>query len=142
MGSDIKILNIRTGKYIGDIDGAHFKGTYNYGMMVNAGLQSKLQDLHSEYRGNYGDSKYMDLIVEQLNHYLMVTCSLKDKVKVWKFDDGLSTPICQASAIGGHLDACISLAMTTNKEVCIMTMGNASNKVELFKVNPVDAKRK
>jgi hypothetical protein len=134
VASDIKIMNIRTAKYIGDIDGAHFKGTYNYGMIVNAGLQGKLQDMNNDYRGNYRDSRYMDMIVEQLNHYLMITCSVKDKMKVWKFDDGLSTPICQANAIGGHLDTSMTVMNTIDKDICIISLGNASNKAELFKL--------
>ena len=134
LASDIKILNMKTGKYIGDIDGAHFKGTYNYGMIVNAGLQGKLEDLYDSYEGNYTDSKYMDLIVEQLNHYLMISSSIKDKIKIWKFDDGLSAPISQANCIGGTLDQSITVLYTASKDLCALVMGNASNKVELFKL--------
>lgn len=134
IASDIKILNVKSGKYIGDIDGAHFKGTYNYGMVVNAGLQGKLDDLFVCYRGNYSDSRFMDIIVEQLNHYIMITSSIKDKLKLWKFEDGLSTPVAQVNAIGGHLDQPISVLHTANKELCIINLGNASNKAELFKI--------
>ena len=35
VGSDIKIMNVLKGKYIGDIDGAHFKGTTNFGVILN-----------------------------------------------------------------------------------------------------------
>ena len=36
--SDIKIINTKNGKYVGEIDGAHFKGTYNFGLVVSSGL--------------------------------------------------------------------------------------------------------
>lgn len=134
--SDIKILHAKSGKYIGDIDGAHFKGTYNFGFVVANSLQGKLDDLFGAFQGNHKDPKFMDLIVEQLNNYLMVTSSIKDKIKVWKFDDGLATPISQANVIGGSLSVPISLLYTAAKEVCMLVMGNASNKVELFKLAP------
>lgn len=134
--SDIKILHAKTGKFIGDIDGAHFKGTLNYGMVISNGLQGKLDDLYSSYEGNYKDSKFMDIVIEQLNQYLMVTSSVKDKIKLWKFDDGLATPISQANVIGGCLSTPITLMFTAAKEVCVLVMGNASNKVELFKLAP------
>ena len=134
--SDIKILNLRSGKYIGDIDGAHFKGTYNFGLVVGAGLPHKLKDrmLAIEQEEDKSGEKMMDLIIEQLNDYLLVSCSVKDKLKVWKFDNGLSTPIAQASCIGGTLDRPIQVLHTASKEVCLLVMGNASNKVELFRL--------
>ncbi len=134
--SDIKILNIRTGKFIGDIDGAHFKGTYNFGLVVGAGLPHKLKDRMAAYEAEEDKSgeKMMDLIIEQLNDYLLVSLSVKDKIKVWKFDNGLATPISQASCIGGSLDRPVQVLNTVSREVCLLAMGNASNKVELFRL--------
>lgn len=134
--SDIKILNIKTGRYIGDIDGAHFKGTYNFGLVVGAGLPHRLKDkmvMYEQEEDKTGE-KMMDLIIEQLNDYLLVSCSVKDKLKVWKFDNGLATPISQANCIGGTLDRPIQVLNTASREVCLLVMGNASNKVELFRL--------
>ena len=43
MGSDVKIMNVRDGEYIGEIEGAHFKGTSNFGLIVNSSMSSKLK---------------------------------------------------------------------------------------------------
>lgn len=133
--SDIKIINMKTGKFIGDIGGAHFKGVYNFGLLVGAGLQNKLKDRMENFEIKEGERKadrVMDIIIEQLNEYMLVSCSLKDKLKVWKFQDGVSSPISQANCIGGNLDSPITLLNTINKEVSMLVMGNASNKVEIF----------
>lgn len=47
-GSDIKLLNILTGEYVGEIEGAHFKGTTNFGLITDNSPQSKLRDILSE----------------------------------------------------------------------------------------------
>lgn len=44
INSDIKIMNVRDGEYIGDIDGAHFKGTSNYGLIINSSMSSRLKE--------------------------------------------------------------------------------------------------
>jgi hypothetical protein len=142
INSDIKILNTRNGKYIGEIDGAHFKGTYNFGLIISPSLSGKLQDLYQAYEEDKSPEKLMDVIVEQLNHMMMVTVSVKDKIKLWKFEDGLSTPISQASCIGGLLDSGLLVLTNTAKETCIISMGSASNKAEIFRVKNVPEEKK
>lgn len=142
INSDIKILNTRNGKYIGDIDGAHFKGTYNFGLIISPALAGKLQDLYQTYEDDKTAEKLMDVIVEQLNHMMMVTVSVKDKIKLWKFEDGLSSPIAQASCIGGMLDTGLLVLTNTAKETCIVSMGNASNKAEIFRIKQVPDEKK
>lgn len=134
LNSDIKILNTRNGKYIGDIDGAHFKGTYNFGLIVSNGLKGRLKDLMASFEESKSEKKFMDVAIEQLNHFLMISCSIKDKLKVWKFEDGLASPISQASCIGGSLDQPITVLNTVGKELCLLVMGSASNKAEIFKL--------
>lgn len=134
VNSDIKILNTRNGKYIGEIDGAHFKGTYNFGLIISPALSGKLQDLFQAYEEEKTPEKLMDVIVEQLNHMMMVTVSVKDKLKLWKFEDGLSSPISQASCIGGSLDSGLLVLTNTAKETCVVSMGNSSNKAEIFRL--------
>lgn len=76
----------------------------------------------------------MDLVIEQLNNYMLITCSLKDKLKVWKFVDGVSSPTSQAACIGGSLDHPIAILPTASKDLCLLIMGSGSNKVELFRL--------
>ena len=124
------------GKYIGDIDGAHFKGTYNFGLVVSNALTHTLKDFMLEYSEQKEDAKLMEMFVEQMDSYLLVSVSLKDKLKLWKFERGLSTPVSQANALGGSMDSEIHLVYTLDKQICLMVMGSASNKIELFKLKP------
>jgi hypothetical protein len=43
-GSDIKILNIIAGDYIGEIEGANFKGTCNFGLISDESPDSSLKE--------------------------------------------------------------------------------------------------
>ena len=156
INSDIKIMNVRDGDYIGDIDGAHFKGTTNYGLMVNSSLSSRLKETFinieraiknaqaSNREKGGGDDEdeeeidvdLLELFVEQLNEYMLVTCSSKDKVKIWKFEEGISTHLAQDNCLGGTLDNLIFILKTRTKDVVIATTGNCSNKIELFSLTP------
>jgi WD40 repeat protein len=138
VGSDIKMLNILKGKYIGDIDGAHFKGTSNFGMILNSGLNSRLKTTLSKISQaveNGNQKEVLQLFVEQLNDYMLLSCSSKDKLRVWKFDDGHSIPTSQANCLGGYLDSQIFVMNNRQGEVCLLATGNCSNKIELFTLN-------
>ena len=135
VGSDIKMLNILKGKYIGDIDGAHFKGTSNFGIILNSGLNSKLKNTLNKVSqvlagGNQKDLEH--LFVEQLNDYILFSCSCKDKLRAWKFDDGFSSPVTQINCLGGFLDSQIFVMNNRLGEVCLLVTGNCSNKIEVF----------
>ena len=138
VGSDIKLLNILKGKYIGDIDGAHFKGTTNFGIILNSGQNSKLKGTLGRVNqvlqsGNQKD--LLNLFVEQLNDYLVLSCSSKDKLRVWKFDDAYSSPVAQASSLGGVLDSQIFVFNTRSGDVALLVCGSCSNKIEVFTLN-------
>lgn len=138
VGSDIKLLNILKGKYIGDIDGAHFKGTNNFGLMVNSGPTSRIKSTLSRINQVVNSGDQMDMLklfVEQLNDYVLLTASSKDKLRIWKFDDAYSSPVSQAGCLGGFLDSQIFLINNRQGEVCVLTCGNCSNKIELFTLN-------
>jgi hypothetical protein len=134
INSDIKILDSETGKFVGDIDGAHFKGTYNFGLVVSVALSNKLRDLQAAYDDDPTEDRKVDNFIEQLNHCLLISVSVKDKLKLWKFEDGLSSPVAQGNAIGGTLDSSMTVLNTADKHLCLLIMGNASNKVELFQI--------
>ena len=135
VGSDIKLLNILKGKYIGDIDGAHFKGTTNFGIILNSGQNSKLKGTLSRVNqvlqsGNQKD--LLNLFVEQLNDYIVLSCSSKDKLRVWKFDDAYSSPVAQCNCLGGVLDSQIFVFNTRSGDIALLVSGNCSNKIEVF----------
>lgn len=135
VGSDIKMLNVLKGKYIGDIDGAHFKGTSNFGLLLNSGNSSRLKGTLSRIgqavsAGN--QKELLQLFVEQLNDYILLSCSSKDKLRVWKFEDGHSIPSNQISSLGGLLDSQIFVLNNRHGEVCLLVAGNCSNKIEVF----------
>lgn len=154
INSDIKIMNVRDGEYIGDIDGAHFKGTTNYGLIINSSISSRLKETfvnieraiknaeaekEKDDDENENEDVEVDLLeffVEQLNEYMLITCSAKDKLKIWKFQEGISTHLTQENCLGGTLDNLISVLKTRSKEVVILTTGNCSNKMELFTICP------
>jgi len=152
LNSDIKIMNVRDGEYIGDIDGAHFKGTTNYGLIVNSSMSSRLKETftnieraikNAELEADEDEDEaedvevdLLELFVEQLNEYLLITCSSKDKLKLWKFEEGISTHLAQENCLGGTLDNLITVLKTRNKDVVIATTGNCSNKIELFAIVP------
>lgn len=146
-------MNVRDGEYIGDIDGAHFKGTANYGLIINSSMSSRLKETFinieraiknaemakRESSGQEDEAVEVDLLelfVEQLNEYMLVTCSSKDKLKLWKFEEGISTHLAQENCLGGILDNSICILKTKAKEIVIATAGNCSNKIELFNVVP------
>lgn len=133
LGSDIKIMNVLKGKYIGDIDGAHFKGTTNFGVILNGNgrLKSTLSKINNVLStGN--QKELLGLFVEQLNDYILFSCSSKDKIRAWRFDDASSTPVCQASALGGSVDNNIMIITTRAGETCVIICGSCSNKIEVF----------
>lgn len=135
VGSDIKIMNILKGKYIGDIDGAHFKGTTNFGLILNAGGNSRIKGTLARINqvltaGNQKD--LLNLFVDQLNDYLIVSTSSKDKLRAWKFDDAFSSPISQINALGGCLDSQIFIFSTRSGETALVLCGSCSNKIEVF----------
>lgn len=138
VGSDIKMLNVLKGKYIGDIDGAHFKGTSNFGIMLNGGPSSRLKGTLNRIgqafsSGNIKDA--LQLFVEQLNDYILLSCSSKDKLRVWKFEDGHSIPSTQISCLGGFLDSQIFAVNNRHGDLCLLVAGNCSNKIEVFSIN-------
>ena len=92
-GADIKLLNILSGDYVGEIEGAHFKGTLNFGVICDESTSSSLketlavikskiekQDLMNFYKNpdqvmnednsNTDDDPLFDQFVELLNCYL------------------------------------------------------------------------
>lgn len=138
VGSDIKMLNILKGKYIGFIDGAHFKGTTNFGLVLNSGLNSRLKTtLHkiSQAVESGNQKEVLQLFVDQLNDYILLSCSAKDKLRVWKFDDAHSTPTTQINCLGGFIDSHIFVVNNRHGEVCLLVAGNCSNKIEVFTLN-------
>jgi WD40 repeat protein len=135
VASDIKLLNVLTGKYIGDIDGAHYKGTSNFGVLLNSGPTSKIKTTLSKLNQVLSTGTQKDMLalfVEQLNDYIVLSCSVKDKLRAWKFDDAFSSPISQANCLGGYLDAHIYATTNRTGEVCLLVCGNCSNKIEIF----------
>jgi hypothetical protein len=151
LNSDIKIMNVRDGEYIGDIDGAHFKGTTNYGLIINSSMSSRLKETfvnieraiknaevekEKENEDEDVEVDLLELFVEQLNEFILITCSAKDKLKLWKFEEGISTHLAQENCLGGTLDNLITVLKTRSKEVVIATSGNCSNKIELFTIVP------
>lgn len=152
LNSDIKIMNVRDGEYIGDIDGAHFKGTANYGLIINSSMSSRLKETFVNIERAIKNAEMaqrdevledeevevdlLELFVEQLNEYMLVTCSSKDKIKLWKFEEGISTHLAQENCLGGTLDNLIFVMKTKAKEIVIATAGNCSNKIELFSLLP------
>lgn len=138
VGSDIKMLNVLKGKYIGDIDGAHFKGTSNFGLILNSGNSSRLKGTLNRIGQAVTSSNHketLQLFVEQLNDYILLSCSSKDKLRVWKFEDGHSIPSNQISCLGGLLDSQIFVVNNRYGEVCLLVAGNCSNKIEVFTLN-------
>lgn len=135
VGSDIKLFNILSGKFIGVIDGAHFKGTTNFGIILNSGPSSKLKGTLNRINSTTPSGKQKDifsLFVEQLNDYLIVSTSSKDKLRVWQFEDVRAVPIAQAACLGGMLDSQIFTFYNRDHEVCLLVCGNCSNKIEIF----------
>lgn len=138
VGSDIKMLNVLKGKYIGDIDGAHFKGTTNFGIVLNSGSNSRLKGTLNrigQALAGGNQKEVLQMFVEQLNDYMLISCSSKDKLRVWKFDDGHSIPSTQISCLGGLLDSQIFVTHNRNGEICLLAAGNCSNKIEVFTLN-------
>lgn len=142
---------MRDGEPIGDIDGAHFKGTTNYGLLINSSMSSRLKETFVNIERAIKNAELarrddeeiedvevdlLELFVEQLNEYMLVTCSSKDKIKIWKFEEGISTHLTQDNCLGGNLDNLIFILKTREKEVVIATAGSCSNKIELFTLTP------
>jgi len=144
-------MNVRDGAPIGDIDGAHFKGTTNYGLLINSSMSSRLKETFINIERAIKNAELakrdeedledvevdlVELFVEQLNEYMLVTCSSKDKIKIWKFEEGISTHLTQDNCLGGNLDNLIFILRTRDKNVVIATTGSCSNKIELFTLTP------
>jgi hypothetical protein len=145
-GTDIKLMNILNGEYVGEIDGAHFKGTLNMGLISDEGPTSKLSQILTQVKNKVltGDAFKTDVdigdetdplieeFVQQMNHYLFFTVSSKEKLKMWKFEDGIPKLAGQDIAFGGNSGNTFSFARTRNKELIVVVTGQTSNKVELF----------
>ena len=151
INSDIKIINVRNGEYIGDIEGAHFKGPTNYGLIVNSGPTSRLTEtllsiekVVENKEPNYEDDEdpeeldvndeLLELFVEQLDDFILLSTSSKDKMRMWKFENGSSSMISQVNSLGGICDNSISVLRSTRNEILVLGYGNCSNKVEIFKL--------
>jgi len=39
--ADVKLMNVLSGEYVGEIEGAHFKGTLNFGLVSDEGPASR-----------------------------------------------------------------------------------------------------
>lgn len=72
------------------------------------------------------------LFVKQLNSFLMFTTSSKDKIKMWKFTDGVSKLATQEGSVGGLSDNCITFMPNKNRKMTVISAGNSSNKLEVF----------
>ena len=157
-GADIKLLNILSGDYVGEIEGAHFKGTLNFGVICDESTSSSLketlavikskiekQDLMNFYKNpdqvmnednsNTDDDPLFDQFVELLNCYLQVSVSNKEKIKLWKFEDGTSKNISTENSMGGISDNMISFVKNKNKGLVMIVTGQTSNKAELFQIS-------
>lgn len=82
------------------------------------------------------DVDLLELFVEQLNEFMLITCSSKDKIKIWKFEEGISTHLTQENCLGGNLDNLIFVLKSKTKDVIIATAGSCSNKIELYNMVP------
>jgi len=165
LNSDIKIMDVRNGEYIGDIDGAHFKGTTNYTLMINSGPRSSLKETlysiekyiqnssekkvkedNSEENSNSEDGEKNEELIRlfslQLNDYMLISNSSKDKIRVWGFENGASSLIAQDNSLGGMLDSQMVILEETTGNLVVASCGNCSNKIELFSLTPAKIKRK
>lgn len=132
VNSDIKLLNTLNGKYVGEIEGAHFKGPSNYALLFSPGYSSLLSDVESSLLKS--PSALMDLFISQLNNALLISVSCKDRLKVWGFREGVAVPRDQAACLGGGLDQGLPLLKTRQQEAVVLSLGSGSNKLELFRV--------
>lgn len=157
-GADIKVLNVLSGEYVGEIEGAHFKGTLNFGLICDessssslketqAKIKSKVEEhdlvnfyknpnavLHEEF-SNSDDDPLFDEFVELLNSYLLVSVSNKEKIKLWKFEDGTSKNVSTENSMGGICDNMIHFVKYKNKGLVMIVTGQTSNKAELFQIS-------
>lgn len=178
-GSSVKIMNILSGKTISIMQSAHFKGTNNFGIIMDEGPTSKLNetlrligekvikgswkpqkrtqnatpnkpkhdqsesmsinesdgfDIEDEGNDYHGPDLLQDLFVDQLSGYLLCTSSSKDKLKIWKFENGENKLCTSENSIGGNGGTIFDFMVTKDKELVIISSGNQSNKVELFKL--------
>jgi len=62
----------------------------------------------------------------------MLTSSHKEKMKLWKFENGVSKCITSVPCLGGTGGGYMDFMRTKAKELVVISVGNASNKVELF----------
>ena len=146
---------MRNGEYIGDIEGAHFKGPTNYGLIVNSGPTSRLtetllsiekvvQNKHPNYEDDEQDDEdleyadvnddLLELFVEQLDDFILLSTSSKDKMRMWKFENGSSSMVSQVNSLGGICDSSITVLRSARNEILVLGYGNCSNKVEIFKL--------
>lgn len=141
--SDIKIMNVLNGKEIGQIEGAHSKGTTSYQVLVNKSMSSRLSRIFKMVEeeiksAEESEDEYslLELFVEQLNDYIFVTGSSRDKLKVWKFDEGISKLIASTPNLGGIVKNGLIATSTMDNQVCIVSGGDCSNKLEFYIIHP------
>jgi len=150
-GSDIKIINSINGRNIGTIEGVHFKGTSSYGVLLNGddfvtmpdifgriiAEANRIKELYDEDQYSQENEEYiLDLFVEQLENYIFVTNSIKDKTKIWRFENGLSKMLSQHNSLGGRIDSDRIFLRTRKDGVIFINCGDASNRIELFTIKP------
>lgn len=127
------------------------------GLVVDDGPTSKLQEVFDEIKEKSGKGKkkktgeeeedyeeedsgdnkkenkdVQALYKKQLEYYLLMTSSCKEKLKVWNFEDGKSKMLTQSPCIGGSLGGNLVFMMSKAKELVVLSCGNVSNKFELY----------
>lgn len=65
---------------------------------------------------------------------MLVTSSSKAQMKVWRFENGENKLCAVENSHGGTCGNIFDFMVTKEKELVIITSGNNSNKVELFKI--------
>lgn len=144
-------MSIISGEFIGEIEGANFRGTTNFGIISDESPTSTLRDVLERINSkflqedglrvtdkNYAEEKednedpLFGLYVEQLNHYILYTNSNKDKYKMWRFHDGISKHYSSEVGQGGLLDNVLTFVPTRNKKLTMISTGMSSNKLEVL----------
>ena len=91
------------------------------------------EEEEDEEEEDVGENKAVrELYKKQLEHFILMTSSCKDKIKTWNFEDGKAKMLSSASCIGGNLGGNLTFMMSKAKELCVLSAGNVSNKIELF----------
>lgn len=155
-GSGINIINVLTGNYISEMEGVHFKGVSSFTTIANESVNSTLRDVQTEIGTKVSEGEgdkmrlktlpadadedeepekedaLMPYFTEQLNNYVLITSSTKEKLKAWKFTDNKHEMISQIPVLGGSTDNYLTMMRNKQGQNVIVSSGNSSNKVELF----------